>query len=674
MTRINSFDDATMRRIVDMVRERMRTSQAIQSRPSRMQDVDGNYLAQTKSGGIPARSGAKCGKALCTMLFIDENDDLVPMRTSAGVNIERLVWNTSTEEIEESAYIQTKLIGAKLFVDRSNQGGMIGSKVKFRAISNVANRTINTVVLNSAFGALPRGTLLQVFDPNNLWGGITIGCIGFASYNAMLERYEIETCSLPASEVIVHIEDELTAAGDTPEGTLISTYALRSTYPNVMKPPICTTSCIYTWDRSLASWQLTSECEGDCVCTGPPENPPANPDLEGQTAPGICVPDDNSSVVINYTNPFKLDAVCNSDIVLQRVSNADFGDTLENAPSAGSASAFKWEVVKVFKKHARWITFTYEEGILPNPTSFCDGFDPTECGPITVNYPLGEPCDGSRVVAYYCPESNSYNAISTDSAMLGEPDIVDLPIGAESDPCGIAFKSLPFKVFTQTCDAVDAEPDLTVVKLGETVPVVVGMSTDTCGKITYAYQNIKAFPCDNEGSPTGPSFSDVSINLGGAKFLDGAASSFGGPDCSGSAEWTWNLIDPNDPNTQGAWQLTTPCPNGCTTSPPDASVPVGPGYTATTPCASSPGGSCGLNLVFKTLEDLCNEAGGTPSPGETVHVPLPLSPQTVVVDVYQDVDAIVVQKGLVYVCEYASGDVATIPLEECPTDPGSGGT
>jgi hypothetical protein len=114
---INQFDEATMRRIIAMVREYTRTGPPPRQVELQSGRPDTNYILQTKSGGIPARSGTTCGKALCTMLFIDTDDKLVSMKNGSGTAQERLVWNTGTEAVAGNTYIQAKLVGNKLVAD-----------------------------------------------------------------------------------------------------------------------------------------------------------------------------------------------------------------------------------------------------------------------------------------------------------------------------------------------------------------------------------------------------------------------------------------------------------------------------------------------------------------------------------------------------------------------------
>jgi hypothetical protein len=114
---INQFDDATMRRIIAMLRDYGRNPPPPGNKKFGDGRADTSHILQTKSGGIPARSGTTLGKALCTLMFIDTDDKLVSMKDGAGTAIERMVWNTGTDPVAGNVYIQAKLVGSKLVAD-----------------------------------------------------------------------------------------------------------------------------------------------------------------------------------------------------------------------------------------------------------------------------------------------------------------------------------------------------------------------------------------------------------------------------------------------------------------------------------------------------------------------------------------------------------------------------
>jgi len=214
---------------------------------------------------------------------------------------------------------------------------------------------------------------------------------------------------------------------------------------------------------------------------------------------------------------------------------------------------------------ARWIQFTYTAGgsnATVTPTAFFDGPDPSECGDVTVSYPIGEPLCDTPVLAFYDPNTDEYQAVSTPSALMGEPVVQTLVNSISGEDCGIEYNATEYRTFPNSCDP---EPTPTSVALGADIPVIVAASSDECGKINYAWQSIRAFLCDAEGEPTEPSVTSFNIDFGDMKFVMGA--SFGASTCGGNATYTFNL-DTSD------WDLTTPCPGGCESTPPAIPDPL----------------------------------------------------------------------------------------------------
>lgn len=351
------------------------------------------------------------------------------------------------------------------------------------------------------------------------------------------------------------------------------------------------------------------------------------------------------------------------------------------------------------KCKAKWIKFTYATGMAVTVDQFYDGADPTDCGEITVVYPLREPCDDDVVLAFYDPNEDQYVAIATESAMLGTPITKTLPTAIAAASCGLTVTKEPYLMFPSLCEP--ETPNEESISLGTTVPVVVSMSAGDCGEISYAYQNIKAFACDSEGEPTSPSFSDFAIDFGAVKFLTAAA--FGGnPNC-GSATWeyntdtaAWTLISgcpggcsggeqpSTPPSTFNAqyewdgsdWNILFPCDPGGTSSPPGApggfigeTLEVPCIHTVEVACTQSAGAGCGLNLTYKTLAEICSEES---EPGEVVHVPLELTPINVVQEVYEGSGAIIIERAIAYVCSWEVAAEDQITLTECPTSGSSG--
>jgi hypothetical protein len=587
-------------------------------------------------------------------------------------------------------------------------------RIKFRATADIAYRTLPVIVLNSTDKKVLPGNKFNVYDPNNLWSSVTKDCIGFATFNGMLDKWEIETCSLPANEIRVKLDKtmkakELDDDGEEFKAFTSLTYYLRSTYPNVMRPPQCQASCTYTWNRSQEIWVVTGYCPAGCECGPAPTKPPIDDPPEGEepedyVPPTVDVPcvSYSDKIEIEFTNPEKFDAMCDSYVYLRRINNADWGNTIESAPNTGSATNYRWEVSGVTKRKARIVSFIFVKDSPPEGVNdFWNGFDPFECDDeFIVEYPLGEPCNGSLVLADYDPNTDHYIARDTQASMLGDPVTDSFVSTIANDDCGIKMSRVQVIAFYPKNYYGDCERNVTVtpVQLGVETPVVVTLSSESCGNISYAYQNIRAFVC---GNPV--EFNDFDINFDGVEFV--TAASFGPPSCSSEAIYEWDGDN---------WSVITPCENGCEseapTDPPESCSdavyiwdgevwdlvfpcdeecqqfgegPTAPGTEineefrvpcrarVSVPCSSKEDSQCGLNLQMGTI---CADTGsGAPSP-TVVHVRLPLEEVEVVTKVYDNyTDAIIVDSKVIYVCNWKTAPSNQIAIGPCDTGSSGGG-
>jgi hypothetical protein len=221
-------------------------------------------------------------------------------------------------------------------------------------------------------------------------------------------------------------------------------------------------------------------------------------------------PDVNEDGEIEFQNPWQLDGLCDSKVVLQHIEGkckaapcdafcrvnfstgggwtydsvytcpegcdcpplpTDLPDeaTSRDLPCIPQDTASRWEIRQVENRRARWIKFRY---LVDTPSDitideFWDGEDPEACEQdIDVDYPLGVPCVDSDVVASYDPKTYRYKAVSSESAMLGPPDTIDVLNAMAFDGCGINYISQSVKVFCAgEPDLLSTEPDLTSVEV-----------------------------------------------------------------------------------------------------------------------------------------------------------------------------------------------------------------
>jgi hypothetical protein len=304
---------------------------------------------------------------------------------------------------------------------------------------------------------------------------------------------------------------------------------------------------------------------------------------------------------------------------------------------------------------ARWIKFRFtpgEETSRVTPTAHFDGQNPALCsddGAVDVEFPMGQPLCETDVMAFYDPNTDKYQALTTPAAMLGESETHEIVTDIKNDDCGVELVKMEYKMFPNSCNPTPIE---TKVELGTSTPILVALSSENCGEINYAWIQARVFLCDSVLQ-----FADFPLNFNNVRFVTGA--SFGAPTCLGNATWTFNTVT-ND------WDLTTPCSLGCESVKPAIPVPLPSGtITQTSSCDAPINGQCGLNL---TLNSPCASGGSA----TTVHVPLSLEPVDVVYDVVDNTAEISIYKKTVYVCNWEpANDGSPIPIVDCAT--GSGG-
>jgi hypothetical protein len=240
---------------------------------------------------------------------------------------------------------------------------------------------------------------------------------------------------------------------------------------------------------------------------------------------------------IEFQNPWKIDGICNSPVILQLVTDAcrppvdESGEEIVDCDYTNTPTP-RWEIRDAARRRARMILFQYTGGT-PEILDYWYGEDPESCGdPVVVVYPLGEPCEPCEVYADLDPHSGVYVAHATRSAMLGEPEEIDFVSAVAYDDTGCA--------------------------------------------INYVRQSILAFPCGSE-----PELGTTEPTLQSIDVVTNAYLVPPVPACEGYAEYTWN------PATS-SWVLTTPCASGCVSSPP-ASPPADPsvaGSPVQSPCSN----------------------------------------------------------------------------------------
>ena len=302
---------------------------------------------------------------------------------------------------------------------------------------------------------------------------------------------------------------------------------------------------VNTFQQRLPAWEIEAELDESLLATSPTGSAEFK-SIRSVFPHSIKPPGIDEDGKVEFANPWKLDGICESPVILQLVSDPCRPETDENGDPYGPCGYNedgdpKWEIRKAALKKARKVLFRYNPGSDPTILNWWDGENPTSCNAIFyVIYPLGVPCDECDVLAYYAPLDDVYIAHATRSAMLGEPETLNMVQSVAYDEEG-------------------------------------------CG-INYIRQPVLAFPCGSEPSliqtePTLESLSVVTdVNLVPAI-----------PACTGSCRYRWNW-------DENVWQVVEPCPNGCQCTfpldfPPPEEDPEEPITEVSYPCQNFEGES-----------------------------------------------------------------------------------
>lgn len=155
---------------------------------------------------------------------------------------------------------------------------------------------------------------------------------------------------------------------------------------------------------------------------------------------------------VTFENPYKHDAMCNAIVTLKRrLVEGCVGD-----------ESHEWVVVETDKKKARWIKFNFDPGTPEAAVivdAFWEGENPTPCESVDVQWPLGQPCKESAVIAFYDPNTDKYQAVDTPASTLGVAESIDVMQSLAFDGCTINYIKSPAKVFcTGDPGLINTEP------------------------------------------------------------------------------------------------------------------------------------------------------------------------------------------------------------------------
>jgi hypothetical protein len=337
----------------------------------------------------------------------------------------------------------------------------------------------------------PAENEITVLDPQNMFGEAEIGSVGRA-YLTPTGDYVVLTCSCPVNLARVKITEDL------------------------LKTDASVTAQI---ERTTDDWILSSYPAVDM----PPEFTAQN---FGGSGPAAI-----NGFEVEVQNTHSLDAVKDSYVRIKRRTNLEVSVTGNSA-----TEAYTWEIVAVEKKIARWVRFRKSDpptecgvaieliftngqwevfsGLCPDGCDyvapaitgnevegdrtsvpcvtdggsawlFWDGYEPDYAN---ITWLIADPgCvdEEDLVIACYRPEEHDYIPVSTQSALLGNPDSFDVVTGVEVEDCGLtSVTKQPTKGFK--C----MKPPQTSTTGGntQTIQVMTGLNYDSEGLCANLYE------------------------------------------------------------------------------------------------------------------------------------------------------------------------------------------
>jgi hypothetical protein len=258
-----------------------------------------------------------------------------------------------------------------------------------------------------------------------------------------------------------------------------------------------------------------------------------------QKPAGGCDPPDIDDGEVQFENPWRLDAHCGAKIILEYIDDRCL---------SGNG---RWELRQVERYRARWIKFAFSAESPDNISvdAYWEGEDPEACGDtVTVEYPLGQPCVDSDVVACYDPFTFTYKAITSQSAMLGPAEEMDIIQYVKFTTCGLDYIKQTAKVFpcgsVPTLETTTPElVDLNVVTSASMSPYALNFTNATISVCAYIPIAATAIPITDCDPP---------------------------PPCENYCRYEWLPNPAHDPDADPpdglppfSWQQTASCAAGC---------------------------------------------------------------------------------------------------------------
>lgn len=537
--------------------------------------------------------------------------------------------NTTDEELEtgDQVFVGQTVDGrwAVIPTGTSTGSGTGTPRIQFVTTGKMTDRGVTVKVLrahNNApdiddTGMLVPGDTLTVYDPFNLWSDVEAKATGWA-YLAQAQvddettgdineehviRYEIEECTHPINRIEGYLRSALYSNNaaevvvDISDPNFVSRDLIRSTYPNVDVP----------------------EADIDASDTGSPYF--------------------TSYEKIDCQNPYYLDGIPGSKVVIERVTNKLASDP-ENyeAPLARSGDTWQWEVVSVEKRFARhievesgsggsWTKVAHFSGHWPPNQPSVDGlineYEPTISCDHCFCIDAGEPG-----YAFFDSNTGNYKVVSTKSAFYGEASDVSVATGAYLTGCTLSVVTASVKVLCPPTGGGVTQSSISTTTQTVTTGASIGIEEGCGSPCTWQYRPV-------EGS--NPNCAGAQCQWRWDAFIQDWERVPEDPDCPAGC----SCVAPPHPDdaatkTHGDIDFTN-CTGGeveydwvrileCETELCDCSKPFTPGGAEPwaimeTPCSGAGGDSSRLCLYTETASFTTIDCTGGSGPSSTPGLP-----------------------------------------------------
>lgn len=480
-----------------------RLGERLKARPASLTDfgsqINDEFRWAKVTTQLTARSGDTLGKGKATPFDWDETGNAVTQKNSDGTDLIVDVYNTSESAVEVNERIQiTKERNLYVALEGSAPSA-VTPRIRFelltRAVGFYTARAITIIGSptdpTNGGVAIARGDTFNLYDSDNSFSGAVVlsdiplgeqanwsASKGWAYLNTVansgdvFDRWEMESCSQTVNEIEATL----------PTDACLFHRGYTETAPKMyFDMPYSPSSP----DRVYPLWAETSD------------DPAYNFMIQ-------------SAHVKNTEN---FDAVAGSKVRLRlHIESGTIGD-LQTPDGVGSSAPHAttetyWEVVGVEKQIARWrkvkkLSSSPWELAGSGAGQYREGYvDDTSCEPTVES--AWEPCDPNRISneawAFYIPETHSYQPVSTEAAMMREPEVVEVPTGLENGlaDCSVRMPKKNRELFSE-CPTTPT-PDEVVIA-SEDLDVVVALDGVTnAGQICGTRRTIKV--CSNTPATT----------------------------------------------------------------------------------------------------------------------------------------------------------------------------